>query len=251
MSKKVIFVSHIKEEKELAIQVKQFIEVAFLGIIDVFVSSDENSIPLGQKWLDDITEALKGCIIEIVLCSPKSVEKPWVNFEAGAGWVRDIPVIPLCHSGIQPSNLPMPLNLLQAANLNSVSELKLLLPLLANIIGSSIPNYNFTDFVDKVKMFEKKYIFWNECNHCFSLIKKYSGTAYSTLLSGDTINFYISDIEKENFHKIIPFLSKENILDCRSVGTSITGNGIDTKYRLSPLGNFSMIVKDEEFIYSC
>jgi hypothetical protein len=251
MSKKVVFVSHIKEEKELAIQVKQFIEVAFLGIIDVFVSSDENSIPLGQKWLDDITEALKCCIIEIVLCSPKSVEKPWVNFEAGAGWVRDIPVIPLCHSGIQPSNLPMPLNLLQAANLNSVSELKLLLPLLANFIGSSIPNYDFTDFVGKVKMFEKKYTFWNECNHCFSLVKKYSGAAYPSLLSGNAITFFIPDIEKEKFHKVIPFLSEKNIMDCRPVGTSISINGNATKFCLSPLGDFFMIIKDEEFIYSC
>jgi len=47
MSKKIVFISHIKEEKELALQVKHFIEDAFLGIIDVFVSSDENSIPLG------------------------------------------------------------------------------------------------------------------------------------------------------------------------------------------------------------
>jgi len=87
------------------------------------------------------------------------VEKPWVNFEAEARWVRDIPVIPLCHSGIQQSNLPMPLNLLQAANLNSVSGLKLLLPLLAKFIDSNAPNYDFTDFVDTVKAFEKNILY--------------------------------------------------------------------------------------------
>ena len=119
----------------------------------------------------------------------------------------------------------------------------------ANIIGSSIPNYDFTDFVDKVKTFEKKYTFWDECNHCFSLVKKYSGTDYPSLLSGNAITFYIPDIEKEKFHKIIPFLSEKNILDCRPVGTRISGNGNATKFCLSPLGNFSMIVNDEEFIH--
>jgi hypothetical protein len=252
ISKKIVFVSHIKEEQELALQVKNFIEDAFLGIIEVFVSSDENSIPLGQKWLDDITEALKCCIIEIVICSPKSVERPWINFEAGAGWIRDIPVIPLCHSGIQPSNLPMPLNLLQAANLNSIFELKLLLPILAKIIDSSVPKYDFTDFVEKVKKFEKNYTFWDECKYCFSLIKRYSGgTGYMSLLSGNSIDFYVPDIEKEYFHKIIPFLKERNILDCRPVGSNISGNGISTKYRLLPLSDFLRIVKDEEFSRIC
>jgi len=44
---------------------------------------------------------------------------------------------------------------------------------------------------------------------------------------------------KEKFHKIIPFLSEENILDCRPVGNIISGNGNATKFRLSPLDNFS------------
>jgi len=52
------------------------------------------------------------------------VEKPWVNFEAGAGWVRDIPVIPLCHSGIQPSNLPMPLIMISQILLIQLKHLK-------------------------------------------------------------------------------------------------------------------------------
>jgi TIR domain len=81
MSKSIVFISHITEEKPIAIAFKDLIETSFLGMIDVFVSSDENSISTGQRWLDNITTALKECSIEIILCSPKSVSRPWINFE--------------------------------------------------------------------------------------------------------------------------------------------------------------------------
>lgn len=105
MSKPIIFISHITEEKEIAIELKKLIEKKILGMMEVFVSSDENSIKLGHKWLEDITYALKNCVIEIILCSSESIKRPWINFEAGAGWIREnIPVIPLCHSGMY--NMP-------------------------------------------------------------------------------------------------------------------------------------------------
>lgn len=49
MDKKIVFISHITEEKELAVKTKELIEESFLGMIEVFVSSDEHSISLGQK----------------------------------------------------------------------------------------------------------------------------------------------------------------------------------------------------------
>ena len=159
MEKSIVFISHIVPEKEIAIAFKELIEKSFLGLIDVFVSSDEHSISLGQKWLDNITNSLKQCVVEIVLCSPKSVLRPWINFEAGAGWIRDIPVIPLCHSGMIPSKLPTPLNLLQAATANEVSSLKLIFPVLSQALGSQTPNIEFSNFVVKVKYFELKYTF--------------------------------------------------------------------------------------------
>jgi TIR domain len=124
-AKPVVFISHIDDEKEIASAFKSLIESSFLGLINVFVSSDARSIELGDRWLNTMTDALKTCAIEVIICSPISVMRPWINFEAGAGWVRDIPVVPLCHSGIQPANLPLPLNLLQGANLNEVSSLRL------------------------------------------------------------------------------------------------------------------------------
>lgn len=76
MNKPIVFISHITEEKELAIELKRLIEESFLGMLEVFVSSDEDSIASGSRWLDNITEALKNCVIELILCSPESVKRP-------------------------------------------------------------------------------------------------------------------------------------------------------------------------------
>lgn len=131
VKKATVFISHITEEKEIAQALKQVIESAFLGLIDVFVSSDADSIRLGGKWLLSLTTALKCCKIEILLASPTSVKRPWVNSEAGAGWVRDIPVIPLCHSGMTLETLPTPLSELQGAIATDPDQLRKLVPILA------------------------------------------------------------------------------------------------------------------------
>lgn len=157
MSKAVVFISHISEEREIALALKNLVETAFLGLIEVFVSSDANSIRLGRKWLDTITTGLKACKVEIIIASPASVKRPWVNFEAGAGWVRDIPVIPLCHSGMTPSTLPTPLSELQAALATDKDELARLVPDLAEAIGSHQPTIDWSAFIDAVQKYEAAY----------------------------------------------------------------------------------------------
>jgi hypothetical protein len=50
MTKPLIFLSHINEEAELAGLFKAEIEKVFLGMIEVFVSSEEASISVGSNW---------------------------------------------------------------------------------------------------------------------------------------------------------------------------------------------------------
>ena len=102
MPKPLVFISHITSEKELAQALRELIQTTFMGMIEVFVSSDPDSIAMGGRWLEEITRGLKNCVVEVVLASPQSIKRPWINFEAGAGWVRDIAVIPVCHSGMTP-----------------------------------------------------------------------------------------------------------------------------------------------------
>ncbi len=77
-AKKVVFISHIFEEKEYAQIISEVIKTAYLGMLDTFVSSDGQSIPTGQRWLDLIDEALSRSAIQISLCSPNSIKRAWI-----------------------------------------------------------------------------------------------------------------------------------------------------------------------------
>ena len=114
-----IFISHITEEAGVAARLKLRMADDFLGQLKVFLSSDTESIAAGDDWFSSVGEALRNSSIFIVLCSPISITRPWVNFEAGAAWMREIPVIPVCYGGLRLRDLPMPLASRQKVELDA------------------------------------------------------------------------------------------------------------------------------------
>lgn len=154
MSKPTIFISHITEEKEIAKSIKEFLERRFLKTINVFASSHEESLKLGDDWMSTIKMSMKDCKLIIVLCSPLSITRPWINFEAGAGWIRDIPVIPLCHSGLTPGKLPVPINSLQGGVLNNETDISKVFKRIADIIEIDVPESTDKDFFSAIESFE-------------------------------------------------------------------------------------------------
>lgn len=158
MPKPTIFLSHINEEAELANFFKSEIETSFLGMVDVFVSSDGNSIKLGQKWLEEVTEGLKNCLAILLFCSPYSIRRPWINFECGAGWARSIAVVPICHSGLRPVDLPIPISLLQGLEIRDSKRIEQIFQLIAEKLNSKTPSINTETFVKKIIVFEDSYV---------------------------------------------------------------------------------------------
>src|ERR1051325_11090642 len=102
----LIFISHITEEKLLALSLKDKLAEVFSKDVTVFVSVDGSSIQIGKKWLDEIENALRGCAIELILCSRRSIKREWIMFEAGAAWLQNSLVVPICHSGLRTGELP-------------------------------------------------------------------------------------------------------------------------------------------------
>lgn len=248
MEKSLVFISHIGDESEIAKEFKSLIETGFLGLIEVFVSSDGTSIQMGQKWLEDVSSSLAKCAIEIVICSPVSVKRPWINFEAGAGWVRGIPVIPLCHSGMKPSSLPVPLNLLQAASATEINSLNLIFPVLAQAIGSQTPKVDFTDFVEKVKLFEKRYTFWNHCNAAFDEIKLLHPQIISALKNGQVVETDLNDFQINNLQPHMDFLRENSILDFQRIGnTKLTSKGTYYSFNIVHMNDFKKFTSNSEF----
>jgi hypothetical protein len=138
-----VFISHISEEHELAIRLKQRLEKDFLNQVAVFVSSDQESIQAGASWLDAVRSSLETSVLQIVLCSRASVIRPWINFEAGAAWLRGIPVVPLCHSGLGPDDLTMPLSALQGGAVSDPQALARLYQRIAELVPCGRPDLNW------------------------------------------------------------------------------------------------------------
>ena len=250
MPKLLVFISHITAESEIAVEFKALIEQHFLGLIDVFVSSDGTSIQMGKKWLNDISDALEQCAVEIVICSPVSVQRPWINFEAGAGWVRKIPVIPLCHSGMEPSQLPVPLNLLLAAKATDVSALNLVFPVLANALGAQTPTVDFTEFIRKVTDFERRYTFWKTCNAAFDALEQVAKGITADLKGSSPVVVDLTDIQINFLTPHMNFLQSENVLSFARVGNSkFITTGVYYDCRLTQLAELSKVVSDPNFKY--
>ncbi|MEN2785069.1 toll/interleukin-1 receptor domain-containing protein [Sphingomonas qilianensis] len=158
MAKPTIFLSHINEEADLAGAFRAAIEESFLGLVDVFQSSYPKSMPIGTNWLDNITKALRDCQAILLFCSPNSVNRPWINFECGAGWGRAIEVVPVCHSGLRPVDLPIPISLLQGVEATDGPGLQQVFEMVAKKLGSRAPTIDQRALTDRAAAFSERYV---------------------------------------------------------------------------------------------
>jgi hypothetical protein len=116
-----IFISHIHEEEKVADELLKFLRSELDRSTEVFLSSDSWQVYAGEIWLDRIREELTAAKVVVLMLSPKSVERPWVNFEAGAGWLTNKVIIPVCYGGLGKSSLPKPYSNIQALDLENES----------------------------------------------------------------------------------------------------------------------------------
>lgn len=112
-----IFISFIHEEKEKAEALKVFLGKKLGRGSDVFVASNMWTIYAGDDWLKKIKEELGSARVVLLMLSNEVIMRPWVNFEAGAAWLTDKTIIPVCYGGLHPGNLPKPYSNFQGLNL--------------------------------------------------------------------------------------------------------------------------------------
>ena len=157
MSHEKIFISHISEERDLALVLKSYLANDFLGFVEVFASSDTASIEAGANWLTELEGALHEAASLLVLCSRASLNRPWVNFEVGAAWIRKLPIVPICHSGIGPQELPIPLSLLQGIRASEEIGLAQLYRHVAGLLKCKCPESKLQQLRAEIQAFEKVY----------------------------------------------------------------------------------------------
>jgi hypothetical protein len=140
-----VFISFIHDETGYAKAVKSFLTQIFDASIQPFMSSDQLQVYAGERWLDRIMGELKTAKVVILMLSKKSVQRPWVNFEAGAAWTRDIVTIPVCYGGFRKADMPKPYSSLQGVELDKIGDDEYLAISVAHHLGIEKPVTRMTD----------------------------------------------------------------------------------------------------------
>jgi hypothetical protein len=140
----LVFISHIHEEASLARALGQELELMFAGKLKGFVASEADSIREGSAWLEGIRQGLASASVALILVSSRSKERPWINFEAGAVAFAK-PMIPVCHSGLHPTQLPQTLQGWQAIDLVDPEGVRRLCARIARITGQNEPTLNWEE----------------------------------------------------------------------------------------------------------
>ncbi len=122
MSKPTLFFSHSSKDKDAILLLKNKLEKATGGVLNIFMSSDGQSIPFGTNWIHKIEDGLQQAKIMFVFVTENSVSSGWIYFEAGFAYSKGIQVIPV-GIGIDVGGLNPPLNMLQGFNIVSEDSL--------------------------------------------------------------------------------------------------------------------------------
>jgi len=118
-SKPTLFLSHSSVDAEPIGRLKQLMVSTTGGTIEIFVSSDGQSIPFGRNWVHEIDEALRRAKVMFLFLSAAALRSRWIPFEAGIAYARGIRVVPVAIFGMDLAEVGPPLSLLQGFNLTS------------------------------------------------------------------------------------------------------------------------------------
>lgn len=119
MSKPVVFFCHSSVDKDYLSTFQNQIKKVTSNAIDIFQSSDGESVSFGNNWIHKLEENLNNATITFVFISPKSLSSNWIQFEAGLSYGRGISVVPVGIKGVDVAKLQPPLSLLQGFNLST------------------------------------------------------------------------------------------------------------------------------------
>ncbi len=136
----IVFISHIADEKIAAFWLKDKIQRMVGDKVEIFVASDRESIPSGSQWYTGIVQKLLNSKAIILLISPNSQTRPWINFEAGIalGTQRNL-IIPVIYLGAETQTLSYPLGGLQGIYLKEPLDLRRIFKESTQKLGKTCP----------------------------------------------------------------------------------------------------------------
>lgn len=133
-----VFISFDHGDRSVAETMKALLEHELKLKGEVFMVTDPNQLQAGDDWLKVVKDGLASAEIVLLMLSKRSIKKPWVNFEAGAGWLAGKRVIPACFGNQQKGSLPAPYSHWQGVNLPA--DQHFLLKTIAQHLGVKEPS---------------------------------------------------------------------------------------------------------------
>ncbi len=92
-------------------------------------------IPAAAEWSTNIRTALRTANTVLLLLTPRSVNKPWILLETGAGWALGKKLMPvLVH--VEPTELVDPLRSAQARVMETPDQQRALAKELAQLVNA-------------------------------------------------------------------------------------------------------------------
>ncbi len=145
-----VFLSHINEEAQVASVLAQWIESSLDR--DVHVSGEADKVQLGEQRLAEIDQALGEAKVVLLLCSSRSIGRPWISFESGCAWFKGVPVVAVCHSGCSTADLLPPLRSFKAVELADAASCQALLETLAgHLERKRVPRVDYDLMVTELR----------------------------------------------------------------------------------------------------
>lgn len=139
MDKPTVFFSHSSKDKEMILPIRNTLVKGTGNSVEVFMSSDGESIPFGRNWIHKIEAGLEASQVMFVFVTPNSINTAWIYFEAGFAYSKGIRVIPV-GIGVSVGQLKPPLSLLQGFDILSKDSLNNIITVLNQEF-----NYKFGD----------------------------------------------------------------------------------------------------------
>lgn len=200
MSKPIVFFSHSSKDKAYLILLKNKILKKTSNAVEIFQSSDGESISFGHNWVHKVEEGLNNTKLMFVFISPNSVNSNWLYFESGFSYSKGIKVIPIGINGIDIGKLAPPINLLHGFNITSFEGLNNIIAIINEEFANTFPkDFGIDDFEE---LLSKINIILNY-NHHFNYIDY-----IKTELITNSFNF---DFKKGVFEKVVTFLKSNKI----------------------------------------
>ncbi|EHI99775.1 hypothetical protein CDLVIII_3201 [Clostridium sp. DL-VIII] len=249
--KPTIFFSHSSKDRDSLMKLRELIEEKTGGTINIFMSSDGQSIPFGSNWMYKIEEGLKDAKIMFVFVTPKSIDTGWIYFEAGYAYSKGIEVIPI-GINIDIGSIKPPISLLQGFNLISEESINNIIHIINKKFDYSIKaNFSRADF--------------NQINYrsdeTESLIGIKDSVDYITtnVFSYKTIDKEVSIDCKKLFEQIKDYLAEKNV-EFVSENNNVLANGLklylnnqsnQLEFKMDAIGFFKQFALVNDIIKMC